>query len=143
RNRFKGVIFEPSQYTPAFYPSMRKYDDSTRPNINDASTRPFILFKFSELYLIAAEAAIKGGASVNEAASLINTLRQRAAYNPNRSPAENAAAVVAMTIDPADVNLDLILDERTREFYGESLRWWDLVRTQSLIRRVQMYNPEA
>jgi len=48
-----------------------------------------------------------------------------------------------MLITPDQVTLDFILDERTREFYGEYLRWWDLVRTQSLVRRVQQWNPVA
>jgi len=48
-----------------------------------------------------------------------------------------------VTIAPSDVTLDFILDERTREFYGEWQRWWDLVRTQSLVSRVMAWNPEA
>lgn len=149
RARFKGVIFEPpvpgatTPYTLAYYPSMRKYDDSTRLALNDASDRPQILFKFSELYLIAAEAALKGGATVADAANMINVLRQRAAYRPGNTAAQNAASVSAQTITSAQVTIDFILDERTREFFGESLRWWDLVRTQSLVRRVKQYNPEG
>jgi hypothetical protein len=46
-----------------------------------------------------------------------------------------------MTINASDVTLDFILDERTREFYGESVRWLDLVRTQSLVSRVLAWNP--
>jgi hypothetical protein len=148
RNAFKGIIFEPPvtgatvPYTAIIYPSMRKYDDSTRAFLNDASTRPFILFKFSEVYLIAAEAAFKLNDLTN-ASLMLNVLRQRAAYRPTNNAAQNAASVVAMTINPAQVTLDLILDERTRELFGEYLRWWDLVRTQTLLSRVQLYNPEA
>ena len=148
RNAFKGIIFEPpiagatAPYTAIIYPSMRKYDDSTRAFLNDASTRPFILFKFSELYLIAAEAAFKSNDNIN-AAAMLNVLRQRAAYKPTNTTAQNAAAIIAQTITPAQVTLDFILDERTRELFGESLRWWDLVRTKTLVDRVKKYNPEA
>ena len=148
RNAFKGIIFEPpiagatAPYTAIIYPSMRKYDDSTRAFLNDASTRPFILFKFSELYLIAAEAAFKMGDNVN-AAAMLNVLRQRAAFRPTNSAAQNAASVLAQTIVPAQVTLNFILEERSRELFGEYMRWWDLVRTQTLVSRVQQYNSEA
>jgi hypothetical protein len=36
--------------------------------------------------------------------------------------------------------MDLILDEYTREFYGDPRRWYDLVRTNQFVRRNQMYN---
>jgi hypothetical protein len=148
RNAFKGIIFEPPiagatvPYTAIIYPSMKKYDDSSRAYLNDASTRPFILFKFSEVYLIAAEAAFKANDLPN-AAAMLNVLRQRAALRPGQSPAQYAAALAAQTITPAQVTLDFILDERTRELYGEYFRWWDLVRTKTLVSRIQQYNPEA
>jgi starch-binding outer membrane protein, SusD/RagB family len=148
RNAFKGIIFEPPiagatvPYTAIIYPSMKKYDDSTRAYLNDASTRPFILFKFSEVYLIAAEAAFKMNDLPN-AAAMLNVLRQRAAFRIGQTPAQYATALAAQTITPAQVTLDFILDERTRELFGEYMRWWDLVRTKTLIARIQQYNPEA
>jgi hypothetical protein len=72
---------------------------------------------------------------------MINVIRERSAYNPNNSPSVNAANAAAMDIAPGQVTIDFILDERTREFYGENIRWWDLVRTQSLLERVQAWNP--
>ena len=52
-----------------------------------------------------------------------------------------ATAEAALQIAPGAVTLDFILDERTREFYGESMRWLDLVRTKSLVNRVKAWNP--
>jgi hypothetical protein len=141
---FKGIIIPPSLWTNAYFPAVKKFDDPSRApaNFNDPSTRPVVLFRFSDVYLIAAEAYFKDG-KTTEAANMLNVIRQRAAYRKTNTPAQNAAAVAAVTITSAQVTLDFILDERTREFYGEWQRWWDLVRTQSLVRRVQAWNPEA
>src|SRR6185295_4493384 len=76
----------------AFFPSVRKFDDSTRGHMNDYSDRPYILFRFAECYLICAEAAIKGGATTADAAAMINVLRTRAALKDRQTPAEYAAA---------------------------------------------------
>jgi hypothetical protein len=151
RAAFKGVVFLPPSVaatasgvnanasTNTFFPAVKKFDDPNRPAVNDPSSRPAVLFRFSEVYLIAAEAAFKMG-DLNTAAEMINVLRTRAAYRPNNMPAN---AVANMQVTPGQITIDFILDERTRELYGESLRWWDLARTQSLIRRVKQYNAEA
>ncbi|MBW0176651.1 RagB/SusD family nutrient uptake outer membrane protein [Sediminibacterium sp.] len=150
RARFKGIIFEPDhipastvKYTAAYFPSVRKFDDSTRGHMNDYSDRPYILFRFAEVYLIAAEAALRGGATLQDAANMINVLRTRAALKIGQTPAEYAAAVVAQQITAAQVTLDFLLDERTRELYAEDCRWWDLARTKKLVERVQLHNAEA
>lgn len=151
RAAFKGVIVTPSgapkndptaksSWDPAIFPSMKKYDDASRAQMNDASTRPFVMFKFSEVYLIAAEAAFKGGGTVQNAADMLNVIRQRAAYRSNKSAVQNASAALAVVITPAQVTLDFILDERTRELYGEYQRWWDLVRTHTLLSRLNTWN---
>jgi len=140
---FKGIIIPPSLWTNSYFPSVKKFMDASRgSNFNDPSTRPVVIYRFSDVYLIGAEAAFKAGDNVT-AAALINVVRQRAAFRKSNSLAQNAAAVAAQTILPADVSLDFILDERSREFYGEWQRWLDLVRTQSLLRRVKAWNPEA
>ncbi len=142
---FKGVIFTPNgtnganKYTTVMFPSMKKYDDPSRADVNDASTRPFIFAKFSDVYLIAAEAYFKMGDNTN-AAAMLNVLRQRAAFGTT-NPAGLAAAITAQTITPAQVTLDFILDERSRELFGECQRWWDLVRTQTLSERLSQWNP--
>jgi hypothetical protein len=143
-NPFKGFIVTPSTQSNTIFPAVKKFDDPFRAasNFNDPSSRPVVIWRFSEVYLMAAEAAFKMGNTTN-AAAMINVIRQRAAYRTTNSPAQNAAAVAAVTILPAQVTIDFILDEYSREFYGEWRRWWDLVRTQSLVRRVTEWNPEA
>ena len=149
RAAFKGIMFEPEhlagatvKYTSSYFPSVRKFDDSTRVDLNDYSDRPYILFRFAELYLIAAEAAIKGGATAADAATMINVLRTRAARKLNQTPAEYAAAVVAQQVTAAQMDIDFLLDERSRELFAEDCRWWDLSRTKKLVERVNLYNNE-
>lgn len=103
---------------------------------NAPLTRPFKIAKFSELYLIAAEAAVKGATTVagKTARDLVNVLRARAGKwkfsNKDNAAlvADNSAAVTAAT--PATIDINYILAERSREYFGEGLRWFDLVRTQ-------------
>lgn len=150
RAAFKGIIFEPEhlagatvKYTPSYFPSVRKFDDSTRLDLNDYSDRPYILFRFADLYLIAAEAALKGGGTLQQAADMINVLRTRAALKKNQSSVEYAAAVTKQQVTAAQITLDFILDEKSRELFGEDTRWWDLSRTKKLVERVQLYNTEG
>jgi hypothetical protein len=150
RAAFKGIIFEPEHLpgatvktTGSFFPSVRKFDDSTRQDLNDYSDRPYILYRFAEVYLIAAEAAIKGGATLQDAANMINVLRTRAALKLNQTPAEYAAAVIAQQVTAGQMTIDFLLEERSREMFAEDTRWWDLSRTKKLVERVQAYNTEA
>lgn len=101
---------------------------------NAGSTRPYPVAKFSELYFVAAEAAVKGATGTMSARSLINVIRARAGKwrwdNNGRvaKTADNSALLTSET--PAVIDINYILAERSREYYGEGYRWYDLVRTQ-------------
>jgi hypothetical protein len=101
---------------------------------NASLTRPFNVAKFSEFYFIAAEAAVKGASGAMTAKDLINVIRARAGkwkFNNAQNTAytaDNSAAMIAAT--PSNITIDYILAERSREYYGEFYRWYDLVRTQ-------------
>lgn len=110
---------------------------------NASVTRPFPIAKFSELFFIAAEAAVKGattnsvtGAYANDgtAKGLINVVRARAGmwrWNNGGNVSKIADFSAAMTAStPAVIDINYILAERSREYFGEGYRWFDLVRTQ-------------
>lgn len=123
-----------------FYPGLWKIgtyrtdNDGTLGSPNGALTRPFPIAKFSEFYLIAAEAAVKGASGASSARDLVNVLRARAGKwrfdngEQEERIEDNSAAMIAAT--PAVIDIDYILAERSREFFGEGYRWFDLVRTQ-------------
>ena len=110
--------------------------------VNGGSPRPWNIAKFSEFYLIAAEAAVKLNKN-SEARQLVNVLRARAGkmtFNQNDNVAvsiDHSAEMLAAT--PETITIDYILDERSREFWGEGYRWFDLVRTQKWAERASTY----
>ena len=111
--------------------------------VNGGSPRPWNIAKFSEFYLIGAEAAVKLGKNA-DAKTLVNVLRARAgkmtySNNDNETVSvDKSAEMVAATPDVIDI--DFILDERSREFWGEGYRWFDLVRTQTWGERASVYH---
>jgi hypothetical protein len=144
----KYAIYTPNQFylnsaTQYMYPNLTKYDDTKRLQMNEYSMRPVFIARFAETYLIAAEALMMQG-NKQEALQYINTVRRRAAYRPSLSPQQLAAAEEAMTITDANkLDIDFILDERTREMCAEGWRWFDLTRTNKLVERVRLYNEKG
>jgi hypothetical protein len=135
-------VIAPSAINRIVYPGLWKLgpyrtdNNGGLGNPNAGSTRPYTGAKFSELYFIAAEAAVKGATTQAgyDALSLINVIRARAGKwkysNANRASyvADFSAQMVAAT--PATITIGYILAERSREYYGEGYRFYDLVRTQ-------------
>ncbi len=72
------------------------------------------LIRLSEVYLTAAEAAVKGGGSLTDGLSYLNAIVQRG--NPENE------------VDEAGYTLERVLDERRKEFIGEGHRYFDLLR---------------
>lgn len=78
----------------------------------------FPVFRLSEMYLIYAEAVLRGGGGgdLGTAVTYINNIRTRAYGNASGN------------INPVDLTLDFVLDERARELYWEGHRRTDLIR---------------
>ncbi|HEX7692606.1 MAG TPA: RagB/SusD family nutrient uptake outer membrane protein [Sediminibacterium sp.] len=112
---------------------------------NAASTRPYNIAYFSEFYFVGAEAAVKGATPVagRSARDLINVIRARAGkwrFDNSANAAkvqDNSAAMTAAT--PATIDINYILAERSREYYGVGMRWFDLVRTQKWTELASSY----
>ncbi|RYY29714.1 MAG: RagB/SusD family nutrient uptake outer membrane protein [Sphingobacteriaceae bacterium] len=89
-----------------------------------ATIKDFILMRLGETYLLLAEAQFKQGNLAGAAAS-INVLRTRAG---------------APQVTAAQMTLNFILDERTRELIGEENRRQTLMRTGTLVERATRLN---
>lgn len=107
------------------WPSTRKWDYTSPLDVNNSSSyNDQILIRSGEDYLFLAEADFELG-DLPGAATAINALRVRAH---------------APTITAAQVTLDFILDERSRELFSEEDRRYTLLRTGTWLTRTQLHN---
>lgn len=138
---------------PSGEPIMWKFWQPNIPYGDAYGTFNECVFRAAEAYLIAAEAIVKGakGGKLGTADVYYNKVLDRAlagqaGISPERAKfPENIKSVEAVPYraTAANINVDLILDERARELLGEYDRWFDLKRTGKLIERVLKYNPWA
>ncbi len=125
-------IFNPDEIDGKNFPATNKWIQPNRDDIQQPEGgRDFIAWRLAEIYLIAAEAfALSPTPDMAKAARYLNIVRDRA-YGDSPHP-------VATSVD-----IDIILEERAKEFAQEGKRWFDLVRTGLLVERVRLHNAEG
>jgi hypothetical protein len=99
---------------------LQKYRNVTSTGVKGSDTSgdhpdtDFPMFRLADVYLMYAEAVVRGGAgSSAEALTYVNRVRQRSK---------------ASTINASQLTLDFLLDERARELHMECYRRTDLIR---------------
>jgi len=106
--------------------ALGKYKNVTSTGATGSSTTfpdtDFPMFRLSDVYLMFAEAVLRGGAggTRSQALSYVNLVRERAYGVSAGDPTAD--------ITDSQLTLDFILDERARELYWEGHRRSDLVR---------------
>ncbi|MDA0907804.1 MAG: RagB/SusD family nutrient uptake outer membrane protein [Bacteroidetes bacterium] len=107
------------------WPWCRKVDWADPIDVGGSSSfKDFLYLRLAETYLLRAEAQVLLGQS-EAAAESINIIRRRA----------NATEITA-----ADVDIDFILDERSRELVTEEHRRYTLLRTNKWLERTALHN---
>ncbi|WP_185969055.1 RagB/SusD family nutrient uptake outer membrane protein [Carboxylicivirga sp. M1479] len=102
-NSYQGTGYYFKKYTP-----LSKYvDDPAFSGHPDGRT----VVRYADVLLMAAELSLQGGALTREAQSYYEEVRVRAGFTSH-----------------APVSFDRVFEERRKEFFGEGLRYWDLLR---------------
>lgn len=108
------------------YPSLNKFSSiDWIPNNNQYWLGDYPILRLGEVYLIAAEAALRYSNDQATALKYVQPLRDRAAVAGRKSE---------MAVSQSDMTLDFILAERARELAGEQTRWYDLKRMGKLTK---------
>lgn len=110
-------------YNKEMYPSLKKYSSVQWVYDRQYWLGDYPIIRLGEVYLIAAEAALRYNGDQATALKYVQPLRNRAAVSSRQSE---------MQLSAGDMTLDFILAERGRELAGEQTRWYDLKRMGKL-----------
>jgi len=127
RNLFPSVFWVMKSSTPGQQPDPFFLENSTVEgglSFSHRAYRDVYAIRLAETYLLRAEAYL-GNGNASAAADDINVVRSRAKAPP---------------VDPANVDIDYILDERARELYMEENRLATLMRLNKYVERVREHN---
>lgn len=111
-------------YFRNLFPSLKKHRNFKYAYTNQYCMQDQPIIRLTDIYLIAAEAAILKGQPA-DGLEYLNTVRRHAAVAGD-------AAEMEVTIN--EMTIDYLLKERARELCGEQWRWYDLKRTGRLTK---------
>lgn len=104
-----GIIPTNDPTKTGFY--LKKYMNPNSKLASDKSTQNYIVFRFAEIYLNYAEAAVELNKDLGKALEYMNLIRDR-------------AGVARLTA----IDKELVRKERKTELAFENHRWWDMIR---------------
>jgi hypothetical protein len=112
-------------YYKECYPSMRKFSSIYWIKNNQKWLGDVPIIRLGEIYLVAAEAALRYNDDKATALKYVQPIRNRAAVTGRQAE---------MAVSQSDMTLDFILAEQARELSGEQVRWYDLKRHGKLTK---------